>query len=246
MGIKGFNAFQNYISDIENSYYLQLEAFITILEGMARITNDCVYLVDFYKGEVPYISNNPLFLCGMTPAEVQKMGIEFSKTYTPHTDNKMTVELISSWFEFMNNKHLSEKCDYTLSYHYFLQDKLVNAAMTPVFLSKDGKPWLMLCSSKLSTEQTSGNAVIFKMNSKQLWKYSFEAKRWLEDEMIQLNEIEIELLRLAIQGKNENEISDLLFRSKDGVKSIKRRIFKKLDVSNITEAVSYAISHGII
>ncbi|MGL5681518.1 MAG: response regulator transcription factor [Marinifilaceae bacterium] len=223
-----------------------LDTYIQMLDGIARITNDCVYLIDFKKGEIPYISFNPLFLCGLEPTKIKELGFRFNQEFISEADHKLQIELTSSWFQFLTSLPVAERCKYTLDYNYFLQDKLVNATMTPILLDDDGRPQYVLCNTKISVHDCSGNGRIFKMNSHKFWRYSSEGKRWIEDELVVLNDIEQNLLRLAIQGKNETEISNLLFRSKDGIKSIKQRIFKKLEVANITEAVSFAISHGLI
>lgn len=118
--------------------------------------------------------------------------------------------------------------------------------MTPAFLCNDGKPWIVICNAKLSTDSNSGNGVIFKFNSPQIWEYSFISKKWKENKIVILTEMEQQVIRFSIQGKKEDEICKLIFRSKDGLKSIKKKMFYKMDVQNITEAVSFAISHGLI
>ena len=118
--------------------------------------------------------------------------------------------------------------------------------MTPSFLSYDGKPWIVLCTTKVSTSSKAGNAMIMKKDTPELWTFSETTKRWIKGKLFTLNEIEQEVLRLSIQGKTENDICIQIFRSKDGLKSLKRRMFRKMKVNNITEAVSFAISHGLI
>lgn len=246
MGHNGFAAFQNYISEVEESTYNDLYMLIQIMDGVARLTNQCVYLVDFYKGEVPYLSYNPIFLCNLDPEDVKRMGSDFNRKYLRPEDNAMIVEITRAWFRFIEQQPLNMRKHYSIQYDYFLNDKLVCVSMTPAFLSSDGKPWLLICNSKISTHSTPGNVVIFEKNSPYYWKYCFETKRWNEAKIVLLKEIEQQVIRLSIQGKKENEICRQIFRSKDGLKSIKRKMFQKMEVNNITEAVSFAISHGLI
>ena len=67
-----------------------------------------------------------------------------------------------------------------------------------------------------------------------------------ESEIITVKEVKKRILRLSMQGKKEKEICDEIFRSKDGLKSIKKKLFQKMDVNNINDAISYAVSFGLI
>ena len=88
--------------------------------------------------------------------------------------------------------------------------------------------------------------MIIKNNSTKIWIYSHLKDRWKESEIITVNEVEKQILRLSMQRKKEKEICDEIFRSKDGLKSIKKKLFQKMDVNNINDAISYAVSFGLI
>ena len=141
---------------------------------------------------------------------------------------------------------INERSKFILQFDYHLDNKLICVNMTPIFISKDGKPWIVLCSTKISTNSSAGNATIYKTQSNNIWNYSTISNRWNKSESLTLSEIEKDVLRLSIQGKNEVEISQCIFRSIDGLRSLKRRLYRKLEVNNITEAVSFVISHGLI
>ncbi|WP_421930568.1 response regulator transcription factor [Marivirga tractuosa] len=55
-----------------------------------------------------------------------------------------------------------------------------------------------------------------------------------------LSDKEKEILRYSIRGSSINEISEKLFISSDTVKFHRRKLFGKLEVSNISEAISNA------
>lgn len=242
----GFRRFPNFISYIPPSRYDEIESYTALLEGVTRLTNQCVYLIDFYKGDLIYLSDNPMFLGGMSASEVKRRGPSFYRHLITDETNEMVVEIWQKWLDFLDEKSIEKRLQYTLSYDYLLENRYMTVSLTPVFLSAEGKPWLVLCYAKSSIKCKQGNAVIRRSNSRYAWQYSFITKQWEKIEKLLLNEMEKEVLRLSMQGKNEEEISTLIFRSHDGLKSIKRRIFKKLDVHNITEAVSHAMSRGLI
>lgn len=57
---------------------------------------------------------------------------------------------------------------------------------------------------------------------------------------------EIEIIKLISQGRSNKKIADTLFLSELTVKTHLKNIFKKLNVSNRTEAALFAINNGYI
>ena len=51
-----------------------LSTLIHTVEAFARVTYQSVYLIDYYRQEFLYVSDNPLFLCGHTAKEVKELG----------------------------------------------------------------------------------------------------------------------------------------------------------------------------
>ena len=60
-----------------------------------------------------------------------------------------------------------------------------------------------------------------------------------------LNETELEILRLLARGAENQAIADQLNLAKSTVANYLRDIFSKLNVNNRTEAVLYALRHGL-
>jgi len=63
---------------------------------------------------------------------------------------------------------------------------------------------------------------------------------------LDLNEREIEILRLVAQGASNKEIAAAFFLSEQTIKKNLSRVFQKLHVNNRTEAAAYAIREGLI
>ena len=57
---------------------------------------------------------------------------------------------------------------------------------------------------------------------------------------------EKEILQLSTRGFSINEIADEIFVSPDTVKFHRRKLFEKLEVTNISEAISFATSNKLI
>ena len=63
---------------------------------------------------------------------------------------------------------------------------------------------------------------------------------------IPLSRIQKEILRLILDGLKDNEIALKVFLSKETVKYHKKMIYKKLNVSTMTQAVAKAVMNNII
>ncbi|MCK4451532.1 MAG: response regulator transcription factor [Anaerolineae bacterium] len=65
-------------------------------------------------------------------------------------------------------------------------------------------------------------------------------------ELFDLNEQEIEILRLVAQGASNKEIAAALFLSEQTIKNKLSIVFQKFHVNNRAEAVAFAIREGLI
>ena len=78
------------------------------------------------------------------------------------------------------------------------------------------------------------------------WEYDLDFLRWEKRIAPILNETEKEILTLSMQGLTITDIAERIHRAVDSVKSARRRLFEKLEVNNISEAISYATNYKLI
>jgi hypothetical protein len=74
---KDFFIRENEITYVSDEDYSLMELYIQFLDAFARTTYKSIYVIDYYRKNFLYVSDNPLFLCGMSAAQVQEMGYEF-------------------------------------------------------------------------------------------------------------------------------------------------------------------------
>lgn len=117
---------------------------------------------------------------------------------------------------------------------------LINHKLTPLFLNEEGKIWKAMCIVSLSPNHSSGNIVISKTNSDFISEFNLENNRWETKEKVKLSDREREILTLYARGLTIIEIAEKLFISPDTVKFHRRKLFEKMGVDNITEALSFA------
>lgn len=227
-----------------------LSTLVQTVEAFTRVNYQSVYLIDYYKQEFLYVSDNPLFLCGHTAKEVKEMGYGFYLKHIPEDELKILIELNNCGLKFFEKIDKDERHLYSMSCNFHLKSgtksKLVNHQLTPVLLTDDGKIWIGMCVVSLSSHKTAGNMEFHKSGFNNYWKYSFNGHRWKECDGVDLKEGELEVLRMSAVGLTMTDIADSMCRSLDSIKFYKRHAFAKLNVANIREAISRATLNKLL
>ncbi|MEM9547000.1 MAG: helix-turn-helix transcriptional regulator [Bacteroidota bacterium] len=249
--INDFFSMQNTVNNISNEEQQQTANYLEPVKAFARTTYKSIYVIDYEKKGFEYVSENPLFLCGHTAEEVKEMGYAFYFKYVTEPDLDLLVKINTIGFEFYSKIPTQERIRYTISYDFHLKNQegkviLINQKLTPMFLTADGKIWKAICIISLSNEQSSGNIKIYKKGDNKIFKYDLEGGFWKATEKITLSSREKEVLRYSIRGYTINEISESIFVSPDTVKFHRRKLFEKLEVVNISEAIAYATNNKLI
>jgi len=238
----------NRISDEDKSkpmYYLEA------VKAFARTTNQSIYVIDYQTKGFEYVSENPLFLCGHSAEEVKKMGYAFYFKYVTPEDIDLLLKINNIGFDFYEDIAKEERLLHTISYDFHLKNSdnkviLVNQKLTPIYLNEAGKIWKAICLVSLSTQNTAGNITISKMGEPKQLTYDLENDHWVESNKIELSDREKEVVRYSIRGYTIDEIAEAIFISPDTVKFHRRKLFEKLDVTNISKAISIASNNNLI
>jgi DNA-binding CsgD family transcriptional regulator len=248
--VKDFFIPSNSVENIPDEKYQEIDILINTFEAISRTTYQSLYVIDYFRKNFLYVSNNPLFLCGYTAAEVKDMGYMFYIKNIPAEEQDMLTRINKAGFDFFDKIPVDERINYTISYNFHLLNgkkrTLINHKLTPILLTESGKVWLAACVVSLSSRNTVGHVEIRKANQTAFWKYSLESHRWKEDAGVTLNDRERDILSLSAQGYTMDEIAERLFMAIDTVKFQKRKIFEKLEVKNIVEALSFASNHKLL
>ncbi|KNB60089.1 helix-turn-helix transcriptional regulator [Chryseobacterium sp. Hurlbut01] len=249
--INKFFSKKNTVEDISETDEFQTSNYLEVIKAFSRITYKSIYVIDYQKKTFEYVSENPLFLCNHTPQEVETMGYAFYFRHVIKNDLELLFKINEIGFDFYEQLPVDERKLYTISYDFHIVNEsknavLINHKLTPLFLSPEGKMWKAMCIVSLSHNYTSGNISIFKQGTDNFWKYSIPDNKWFIEEKIKLSDRESEILRLYAQGLTISEIAKKIFVTADTVKFHRRKLFDKLGVNNITEALSYAINYKLL
>ncbi|MEM1338181.1 MAG: LuxR C-terminal-related transcriptional regulator [Bacteroidota bacterium] len=251
--MKNSNAFftvKNTVQALTTFDNAQTSNYLEVIEAFARTTYRSIYVIDYHKKGFEYVSENPLFLCGLSAKEVQEMGYDFYFKYVPKEDLQLLLKINTIGFDFYEGLPLEERKKHTISYDFHLKNEegkvvLINQKLTPLFLTEKGKIWKAICIVSLSSQQSSGNITIYK-NGEESYEYNSRDDCWRTHQKIELSEREKEIVQYSIRGYSINEIAHNIFVSPDTVKFHRRKLFEKLDVANISEAISYVTVNKLI
>lgn len=250
-GINDFFTLKNEVRNITEGDQKQTFNYLEVIKAFARATYKSIYVIDYREKGFEYVSDNPLFLCGKTAEEVKEMGYSFYLEYVTKPDLNLLLKINEVGFDFYEKIPLEERKEYTISYDFHIKNQedksvLINQKLTPLFLTDGGKIWKAICIISLSSERNAGNIKIYRKGQPEIYEYDLEGNFWKIGKKIKLSTREKEMLQLSSRGYTINEIAEVIFVSPETVKFHRRKLFDKLEVSNITEAISYATNNKLI
>ncbi len=230
--------------------YRRIEGHLQAANAFTRTAHQFVYIIDYYKRGFLFVSDNPLFLCGETMKDVRKMGYQFYQKYVPAPDLAMLLQINEEGFDFYYKLPTSDRLNYAISYDFHLEQPskrliLVNHKLTPLVLDANGSIWLALCVVTHSSNKKAGNVNITKKGSNIIYKYDLATKEWLVQKRIKLTRQEKDTLTLIIEGFTAVEISSKMNIAEATVRFHKKNVFKKLEVKNTAEAISFATNYNV-
>lgn len=248
--IEDFFISSNSVNNISEEEYQKVELLIKIFDAISRTTYQSLYIIDYYKRNFFHVSDNPLFLCGHTSEQVKNLGYMFYINHIPPKELNMLTEINKAGFNFFYTIPPGERTEYTIFYDFHLingkKQVLINHKLTPLILTSEGRIWLAAGVVSLSSHNTPGHIELRKSGITQYWEYSLEIHKWVENKGITLNEKEKDILLLSAKGYTMNEIALILCMAIDTIKFYKRKLFEKLEVKNIIEALSFATNYKLL
>ncbi|ROI10084.1 LuxR family transcriptional regulator [Chryseobacterium sp. H3056] len=241
--IKRFFSGKNTVHSLSQAEYKQSGNYLDTLRAVSRITYMSMYVIDYQLKNFEYVSDNPFFLCGHTPEEVMELGYAFYFRYVSEEDVEMLVKVNEIGFSFFSRIPVEDRKNYSISYDFHLLDHgekiLVNHKLTPIFMTDEGKIWKALCVVSLSSSASAGNIILSKTGGDSFRELDLATGIWIIVDKEKLTDRELQILRLHAQGLTINEISNRMFIAVDTVKFHRRKLFERLQVRNIAEALAY-------
>lgn len=245
-----FFSSQNTVTKLTEKERSQTFDYLQAVHAFARTTYKSIYIVDYQTKSFDYVSENPLLLCGFRADRVREMGFAFFCENVSESEIKLLIRFNEIGFDFFNTIPVHERTLYTMSYEFHLRCErgkriLVNHKFTPLFLTEDGQIWKALCVVSLSGERNAGNIKIFKEGDSKVFHYDLSQNVWRCGREVRLSPREIQILQLSIRGLTMAEIANEIFISPETVKFHRKKLFEKMRVTNISEAIFYAVNNKL-
>ena len=84
--IDDFFMYENRVEGITDADYQRAKPYVEAAQAFAQTTYQSIYIIDYYRKNFLYVSDNPLFLCGHTADEVRQMGYGFYLSHVPEDE----------------------------------------------------------------------------------------------------------------------------------------------------------------
>lgn len=230
--------------------YSRADEYIRTAEAFARSTYQSVYIIDYFRQNFLYVSPNPMFLCGLSPEQMKKLGYRFYLEYVPKDEQSLLLDINRAGFAFFSDIAVEERKDWYIQYDFHILNEghpiLINHKLTSLSLTSDGRMWLALCVVSASNHSTPGHIEIHHVGSPDYYEYNRLTRRWDSRTVPTLTEGEKSVITLSIQGFTMSEIADRMCLSPDTIKKYRKQIFEKLGVRNISEAIVSAANSKLL
>ena len=223
------------------------DLLLPIIGDIAGINMEFVYVLDFLKKCFRFVTDRNTFLCGYSVEEVLSLGYDFYPKVIHREDLLLFKNIhaaILRRLSEMNNSSDINYFSFALRIKNGSQFIMVNHKLKPVFI--EGKIRFGICLLTSSTLKKAGQLCAHYNNGTDFDEYLFNVKKWRKGIEQTLTMREKNILKLAKQGKTFNEIADELCLSYNTIRNVKASIYKKLNVNNMIQAVTYASNYHLI
>lgn len=243
------NLFFNHATSAEDNVGLDLESTIKAVDAAARISGLSTIVVDFDKHELVYRSNQLVYIDESTNKDLKR---ECANPYwTLITDDTLEKLLLIRNHYLLPGKELSDT-EYsnhicTIDYPIILRNHelFITQKFTPLTMRNDGITRLGMFTINYSNKKEMESSIIAPSGKR--FRFNFDNGHFEEYDLgITLSIVEKTILHRARMGMTNEEIAKNLFISINTVKTHRMRIFKKLQVDTINEALAVVGNYQLI
>lgn len=229
--------------------YHGLQPVIDTVATFARLCHQWVYVTDIERHTFLYISNLPGATFGTDSRILISSGYSTIMDRIVPNEQAMYNNITHALSEKLGSLDAQQLKNVSFSFSITSmvldQPRLLQHMVSPLVNHPDGKPWIVLTMLSTSMHKEAGH-LLCRLND-DTTEYDFEEQKWIpSDKKNHLTTSERNMLIYAARGYTIDEISKLMYRSVDTVKMYRRRIFSKLGVNNISEAIFHAVQQNLL
>ncbi len=221
---------------------------LRIIDVASRLTNTSMLLYDFEKRSVIHKSVKLLYMDEATISDIQRDSSNPYWSLVTPTDLNVLLGVEKAYFNILKSFSPEQQMKHTLVINFNIllkkKEQIVTQKFSPLKLQQDGTPSLGLISVTQTANETCERAAIFGNGFR--YAYDFQTREFvLIPQRLQLTLIEKAILSFASKGLSTEQIAKELYRSPNTIKTHRKRLFEKLKVSTIAEAVMLVDNYNL-
>ncbi len=228
--------------------YDKIKEKIDFLNLFSNMTNQHVFIIDFYKSDCFYISINQFV------NKTNDSHFTFDNDYASfsvvnkekHLESKSTIAELLSAFDkdTLKKSRLYSAHPIKLKSEHIV---MISNQYRPILFDDHGKVWMLVGNTTLLPAANHATKMYIDfMDTNERFVYSPEKKTFKREEIVKLTNRETNILVLSSQGYTSKEIAGIENILMPTVKFHKRNILTKFNVQTIQEAIVHARSHHFI
>lgn len=238
----------NITEEIKEEEYEQLDIIFESLDATARLTNASLFVIDFAKQKMVYRTEDLLFVDEATKRDFQRDYVIPYWSLIHEDDLDIMLDTKKAYFDLVQTFNSKQKQNniYIIDYRIKLRrrDYVISQKFTPLKFRPDGRLWLGMFCIRTSPNKSCDHIAVFGDGFRYI--YDFEKKQFLPfTEKMQLTLMEKAILLRTTKGLTTEQIADDLCRSVNTIKTHKRRLFEKLHVTSMNEAISFVSNYDL-
>lgn len=214
---------------------------IQTVEAIALLTNTTCMVIDFDKQIVIYKTDTLLYIDEAIHADIHRECDNPYWTLVPEEILDKLIKLRGKYLLF--SRILSQEgnaihfCSTDYPIHINRKNFYINQKFMPLVKRSDGTIRLGLFMYGHSTSKKMISIIIAKSGER--WHYNFQTGEYENPESPnKISTMEKKIVRRIMKGMTNEEIADNLNIGINTVKAYRLRLFKKLGVKTVTEAIT--------
>lgn len=238
----------NIFDSIPDSEYESHSLIYDTLDAVSRINNESYFIIDFNKNKLVYRTRNLIFIDEATVKDIQRESPNPYWSLIINEDLDLLLNSRKAYLKLMEDFTQDRKLNHTfiIDYRISLKNRsfMITQKFSPLKLHKNGELWIGLFHVKSSPNNNNNQIFIFGDGFR--YKYDFSKGIFiLYDEKIALTLMEKAIILRAIKGLTTEQIADDLYRSVNTIKTHKKRLFSKLKVNSMNEALLFISNYDL-
>lgn len=241
--------FFNHATFNDDGINIDVLSLIKTIDAYSRLTCQSTFAIDFDSHKLIYRSEQLAYIDESTAKDIKRVCA--NPYWSLISDDTLEKLLVIRSNYLLPNQELSQEefvnhvC--TIDFPIILRNHelFITQKFTPLIIRNDGITKVGIFTINYSNKKEIESSII--TSSGKRFRFDFEEKHYLEYNLgVTLSLVEKAILHRARMGMTNEEIAQSLYISKNTVKTHRMRIFKKLHVNTITEALAVIGNYQLV